>query len=90
MKHLKQGDYFGELSLLRNEERPNTVRPYKHDVGVCSIDREAFRRVLGPLDTILERDPVKYQKYTGRMLLPPSPEQPPRNTNNEKMEEVKE
>jgi len=55
----KKGDYFGELSLLRNEPRAATVKAKGHCV-VLGLDRRAFKRLLGPLDNILKRNMEKY------------------------------
>lgn len=57
-------DYFGELALLKNEPRAATVKatgPGK--LKVCSLDREAFRRLLGPLESILKKNSSKYKAY---------------------------
>lgn len=48
----KPGDYFGELALLRGEPRAANVIA-EENVKVILLDRKAFTRLLGPLDTIL-------------------------------------
>jgi len=58
----KPGDYFGELALLRNEPRAANVLA-KTDLALLSLDREAFVRVLGPLNDLLRRNAKKYEKY---------------------------
>ena len=55
VKQYKSGDYFGELALLKNEPRAATVRA-KSKVKVAMIDRNSFKRLLGPLDEILKRN----------------------------------
>jgi cAMP-dependent protein kinase regulator len=45
----KAGDYFGELALLKNEPRAASIIA-KTDLKLASIDRESFKRMLGPLD----------------------------------------
>jgi len=58
----KPGDYFGELALLKNAPRAANVIA-ETDMTLLALDRLAFVRVLGPLDTILKRNMVKYEKY---------------------------
>ncbi|KDR83579.1 hypothetical protein GALMADRAFT_55505 [Galerina marginata CBS 339.88] len=59
--HLKKGDYFGELSLLRLAPRAATVSAiYRVDqsaprLKVAALDEAAFTRLLGPLREIMER-----------------------------------
>ncbi|EJF62838.1 protein kinase A regulatory subunit [Dichomitus squalens] len=60
--HLKKGDYFGELSLLRLEPRAATVSavvradPGAPRLKVAALDAHAFTRLLGPLREIMERN----------------------------------
>lgn len=35
----------------------------KTNVRVVSLDRDSFKRLIGPLDEILKRNMAKYQKY---------------------------
>ncbi|KAI0772671.1 cyclic nucleotide-binding-like protein [Irpex lacteus] len=59
--HLKKGDYFGELSLLRREPRAATVSALvRTDLSVpklkvAALDASAFTRLLGPLREIMDR-----------------------------------
>ena len=58
----KRGDYFGELALLKNEPRAANVVA-KTKLKVCSLDRDRFMRLLGPLDDILKRNMNAYKSY---------------------------
>lgn len=55
-------DYFGELSLLRDEPRAASIRATSA-LKVAHIDRLAFKRLFGPLENILERNTEKYAKF---------------------------
>jgi len=58
----KANDYFGELALLKGETRAATVTATS-DMSLCWIDRYAFKRLLGPLEGLLERNKEKYDLY---------------------------
>jgi len=45
--------YFGELSLIKDQPRAATVVATS-DLKLLTLDRAAFKRLLGPLDTILQ------------------------------------
>ena len=62
VRHYKQGEYFGELSLLKNEPRAANVLA-KSKCKVAMIDRNSFMRLLGPLDDILKRNMNAYLNY---------------------------
>lgn len=53
------GDYFGELALLKNEPRAASIIA-RTDLKLATIDRESFKRLLGPLDKILMRNIQAY------------------------------
>lgn len=62
VKHYKASDYFGELALLKNEPRAANVIA-KTKLKVVSLDRNSFKRLLGPLDDILKRNMASYMNY---------------------------
>ena len=62
VKQYKASDYFGELALLKNEPRAANVIA-KTKLKVVSLDRNSFKRLLGPLDEILKRNMGSYMNY---------------------------
>lgn len=58
----KAGDYFGELALLRNEPRAASVVA-KTDLVVMRLERNSFKRMIGPLEEILKRNMKHYQTF---------------------------
>lgn len=58
----KEGDYFGEIALVKNTVRQASIKA-ETDCRVVSIDRDAFKRLLGPMEDILSRNMDKYKKY---------------------------
>jgi cAMP-dependent protein kinase regulator len=61
----KPRDYFGEIALLKNEPRAANIIA-KTALTVASIDRESFKRLLGPLDDILKRNMASYSHYVSQ------------------------
>lgn len=57
------GSYFGERALLMNDLRAASIIATS-DVRVLSLQRDTFRRLLGPLDDILRRNMEAYKKYS--------------------------
>ena len=58
----KKGDYFGERALLKNEPRAANVVA-KGELVVVSLERNTFKRMLGPLEDILKRNMAVYNQY---------------------------
>ena len=62
VKDYAPSDYFGERALLKQEPRAANVIA-ESDVKVATIDRDSFMRLLGPLDTILQRNMNDYVNH---------------------------
>jgi len=56
------GTYFGERALLMNDVRAASIVATSN-MNCLSLERETFRRMLGPLDDILKRNMDAYKKY---------------------------
>lgn len=59
----KKGMYFGERALLQNDSRAANVIATSN-VVCLSLDRDTFKRLLGPLDEILRRNMEVYKNYS--------------------------
>jgi len=62
VKEYKNGEYFGELALIKNEPRAASVIA-RTDCRLISLDRKSFKRLLGPIENLLMRDSNKYIQY---------------------------
>lgn len=58
VKHYKKGDFFGELALLNDAPRAASVISTT-DIKVATLGKNAFQRLLGPVESILRR--TKYE-----------------------------
>ena len=58
----QEKQYFGELALLKDQPRQATIIA-NGDLKLAKIDRNAFKRILGPLEDILKRNAEKYKKF---------------------------
>jgi len=56
------GSYFGERALLTNEMRAASIIATSPVQCLC-LETETFKRLLGPLDEILQRNMEEYKKY---------------------------
>jgi cAMP-dependent protein kinase regulator len=61
----KEGDYFGELALLKNAPRAANIIATSDVLKLVSLDRLSFKRMMGPLEELLKRNVDKYNKYSG-------------------------
>lgn len=55
MFEFKEGDYFGEIALVRDTPRQASIKCVTK-CRVLSIDRDAFKRMFGPIEEILKRN----------------------------------
>ena len=62
VKDYESGGFFGELALLKNEPRAASIVA-DTTCRCLSLDRMAFKRLLGPLENILQRNSENYIKY---------------------------
>jgi len=62
-KYEAQGEYFGELALLKDEPRKATVKATGEGATVLSVSKEDFTNVLGPIVDILRKSADKYPQY---------------------------
>jgi cAMP-dependent protein kinase regulator len=58
----EKGSYFGELALIRDEPRAASVVA-KTNCKLLSLDRMSFKRLLGPIETLLKRNSDAYIKF---------------------------
>lgn len=58
------GSYFGEIALMTSKSRQATVSAIGHGTLKClSLDRKTFKRVMGCLSEILQRNMEEYNKF---------------------------
>lgn len=59
----KENDYFGELALLNCDKRKASIRVTSDRIVVASLSNMSFKRLLGPIERILQRNKSKYDQY---------------------------
>jgi len=62
VKTYSKGGYFGELALIKGEPRAANIVAVSN-LKLISLDRESFKRLLGPIEDILKRNSEKYVKF---------------------------
>ena len=62
VKKYQPGGYFGERALLKDEPRAASIIA-DGEACVVSLDRAAFKRLLGPIENILGRNEAEYRKW---------------------------
>ena len=60
VKKYVPGDYFGERALLKDLPRAATIVASTEQLKLVSLDRMAFKRLMGPLEAILARNEQEY------------------------------
>jgi cAMP-dependent protein kinase regulator len=58
----RENDYFGEIVLVKNTVRQASIKA-ETECRVMSIERDAFKRLFGPIEEILKRNMDKYRKF---------------------------
>jgi cAMP-dependent protein kinase regulator len=61
----KEKEYFGEIALMKNTVRQASIRAVTK-CKLLSIGREEFKRLLGPIENILQRNMDKYKKFLNK------------------------
>lgn len=62
VKTYHKGHYFGELALIKGEPRAANIVATSN-LKLISLDRDSFKRLLGPLEEILKRNSDSYIKF---------------------------
>lgn len=62
VKTYKSGEYFGEVALVKGDVRQATVQA-ETECKCIVLDKLSFERLLGPVQTILQRDAENYAKH---------------------------
>lgn len=65
VKNYSKGSYFGELALIKGEPRAANIVA-ETQLKAISLDRNSFKRLLGPIEEILKRNSESYFKYVSK------------------------
>ena len=65
---VEEGGYFGEIALLTGQPRKANVIAVEN-CETLVLDRATFKRVMGPLESILERNMDNYKQVMQKMGL---------------------
>lgn len=57
---LKEGDFFGEVALIKTQKRDASVKAGQNGTTLASLDKESFKRLLGKFETDFSKSFVKY------------------------------
>ena len=63
IKKYGPGDYFGERALVKGEPRYANIEVVSDNCKILSLDRNSFKRLLGPIQPLLQRNIEKYKKF---------------------------
>jgi cAMP-dependent protein kinase regulator len=63
IKKYSEGEYFGERALIKGEPRYANIEVVSDIVKVISLDRNSFKRLLGPIEPLLKRNMEQYTKF---------------------------
>lgn len=64
---ISAGSYFGEIAILMDKPRQATVIAVGA-VSTLTLERNTFKRVMGPLEEILQRDMSKYNSVMAQHI----------------------
>ena len=63
IKRYGPGEYFGERALIKGEPRFCNIQVVSDSCKIISLDRDSFKRLLGPIEPLLLRNIEKYKKF---------------------------
>ena len=66
VKRYEAGGYFGELALVRNTPRAASILATSQ-LKCLSLDRHSFKRLLGPVESILKRNAERYEEVIEKL-----------------------
>ncbi len=64
---LEAGSYFGEIALLTTKPRQATVTA-QGPLKALTVDQKTFKRVMGPLEDLLNRNMELYNKIRAQSI----------------------